>query len=494
MTTPLHAVYEILAKEVVYVYDDPAASQEVNAFLALAGYQINQTFNDPVSGFQALGLTSLTPDKPPVLLFRGTSELLDDFANTDPNGTGFTQFQRNRAAIATWLTQTAQSTGQKPDIVGHSLGGGIAQVAAAELTDQIGQVVTFNSPGTSAAIAAQFLAAGGANIPVTHYIVSGDFVSLGGEAFIAGNAILQAYTDPAINPIYVLDKHGTIRRLLTSPPAGYTETALSVATLNQPTFTYTNDSDYNEFLAAYGAIAPTTIPRLTSRTGVETLRTSTGFSYLAFVFGVRNALAPANDNFLVGDDQANTADGAGGNDTISGKGGRDELKGGTGNDTINGGLGGDRLLGDAGQDTVAGGVGQDTLMGGAGNDVLFGNSNRDRLTGVDPDSVNPGRGEVDRLSGGSGLDVFVLGNAATAFYNDGKPNLAGKQDYALITDFKPTDVIQLHGSAADYTLTALSGKLAGTLISLKTGNQPEWIGVVQGVAGLTLSSSAFSFV
>ena len=305
---------------------------------------------------------------------------------------------------------------------------------------------------------------------------------------------MQAYTDPAINPIYVLDKHGTIRRLLTSPPAGYTETALSVATLNQPTFTYTNDSDYNEFLAAYGAIAPTTIPRLTSRTGVETLRTSTGFSYLAFVFGVRNALAPANDNLLVGDDQANTADGAGGNDTISGKGGRDELKGGTGNDTINGGLGGDRLFGDAGQDTLTGGVGQDMLIGGAGNDVLFGNSNRDRLTGVDPDSVNPGRGEVDRLSGGSGLDVFVLGNAATAFYNDGKPNLTGKQDYALITDFKPTDVIQLHGSAADYTLTALSGKLAGTLISLKTGNQPEWIGVVQGGSGLTLSSSAFSFV
>ncbi|GEM_PF-466376 len=494
MTNPLHAIYEILAKEVVYVYDDPQASPDVTAFLATAGYRIDQPFNDPISGFQALGLTSLTPDKPPVLVFRGTNELLDDFANTDPNGTGFTQFQRNREAIATWLTQTAQSTGQKPDIVGHSMGGGITQVAAASLVDQIGQVVTFNAPGTSAAIAAQFLAAGGASLSVTHYIVSGDFVSLGGEALIAGNAVLQAYTDPAINPLYVLDKHGTIRRLLTSPPAGYTETPLSVQALNQPTFTYSNDADYSEFLAAYRAIAPDQIPLLTSRAGVETLRTSAGFSYLAFVFGVRNALAPANDNVLVGDDQANTADGAGGNDTIAGNGGRDELKGGTGNDTIDGGAGGDRLLGEAGQDELSGSLGQDALIGGANNDVLFGNSNRDVLIGVDPESAIAGRGEIDTLIGGSGSDTFALGNSTLAFYNDGKPRLAGKQDYALITDFRQNDVIQLHGTAADYTLSTLFGSLSGTLIALKTGNQAEWIGVVQGVTGLTLSSGAFSFV
>jgi hypothetical protein len=66
----------MLAKEAAYVYDDPNYSQLVHQILTTSGYDIDQVFDDPNTGFQAIGLTSTTPDKPPVLVFRGTNEPL----------------------------------------------------------------------------------------------------------------------------------------------------------------------------------------------------------------------------------------------------------------------------------------------------------------------------------------------------------------------------------------------------------------------------------
>jgi len=488
---PLHPIYEILAKEIVAVYDNPQFQQEVNGFLAQAGYTIDKIFNDPITGFQALGLKSTTPNKPPVLVFRQTNELLDDLANADPNGVGFAQFQANQDEIEDWLLDTFEATGVRPDLIGHSLGGGIAQVAAAELLDLVGEIVTFNSPGTSGAIAAQFLSAGGADKTVTHYVVKGDFVSLGGQAFIDGKVVLQSYTDPAINPITLLDKHGQIRRLLTTPPAGYTTTEISVAELSSPTFSFIGDSDFNEFLAALNFVNPGLAAQLVSRASVEALRTSPGFSFLGLVFGTRAALAPERDNFLVGDDADNTADGGGGNDQIFGNGGNDRLQGGTGNDTIFGGAGSDTLLGNTGADLLNGGNGRDQLVGGEGNDTLIGGNGPDTLIGVNPNSQRLGRGEVDTLNGGNGPDLYVLGNAKGVFYTDGNAGQLGLSDYALITGFGTGDRIQLKGNAADYRLQNLG---ISTQIFLRESSGPgELIAIVQG-ARLNLSSSQFTYV
>ena len=56
--TPLDPIYEIFAKEVINGFDKPEFSPVVNAFLTFSGYKIDQVFNDPTTGFQALGLTS----------------------------------------------------------------------------------------------------------------------------------------------------------------------------------------------------------------------------------------------------------------------------------------------------------------------------------------------------------------------------------------------------------------------------------------------------
>ncbi|NJO43399.1 MAG: DUF2974 domain-containing protein [Cyanobacteria bacterium CRU_2_1] len=484
MPTLLDPIYEILAKEVVYGYDRPEFSQLANAFLATTGYQIDQSFNDPNTGFQALGLTSTTLGKPPVLLFRGADEAIDDLANGDLRSIGFNQFDANRQAIATWLAKFANAP-LKPDIVGHSLGGSIAQLVATEFSNQIGNSVTFNATGLNKAVADRFVQQGGQEKNVTHYVVKGDLISLSGESFIPGTVVLQSYTDPAINPIFTLDKHSEIRRLLTSPPAGFTQTVISVQDLSSANFNYNGDSDFTEFLAAYGAINPNVASRFASRGGTESVRTSPGFSFLGLILGARDALAPTKDNLLVGDDTANTADGAQGKDTIRGNGGNDTLIGGGGDDEITGG---------AGLDSLSGGIGKDQITGGADGDTLVGGGGKDTLIGVDPESSRPGRNEIDVMRGDGSGDLFGLGNNDRTFYDDRRRRTSGNNDYALIKDFSRGDAIQLRGDADDYLLKRTSGNLpAGVGVYLDI-RKDELIGIVQGVTDLTLNSRSFRFV
>lgn len=72
-----------------------------------------------------------------------------------------------------------------------------------------------------------------------------------------------------------------------------------------------------------------------------------------------------------------SADGLGGNDTLTGGTGSDTLLGGADNDSLDGGNGADKLDGGTGNDTLNGGAGNDTLIGGAGADVLNGGADTD---------------------------------------------------------------------------------------------------------------------
>jgi len=100
-----------------------------------------------------------------------------------------------------------------------------------------------------------------------------------------------------------------------------------------------------------------------------------------------------------------------GHNVIFGLAGDDELLGKGGDDWLIGGSNKDRLLGGKGTDALHGGSGRDTLVGGAGADVLYG------------DALDSAIDDVDRLTGGTGKDTFVLTSAASK-----------KRD--LIRDFK----------------------------------------------------------
>ncbi len=204
-------IYEFFAKDVVYKNgktteengskrvepwqpgQDIANAYDGSRFQNIvSGYKVDRVFNNPQTGFFGLGLTS-DRGQPSVLAIRGTEPtanlFADIFSDLNPQGIGFNQFEPNKTEVISWL-----QTQNRPDIIGHSLGGALAQLFAAEFTSQggtLGDVVTFNSPGIPTNIAKTFRPENTAR--VNHYIVSGDIVSLGGESFLPGEYDLFFY-------------------------------------------------------------------------------------------------------------------------------------------------------------------------------------------------------------------------------------------------------------------------------------------------------------
>lgn len=186
---------------------------------------------------------------------------------------------------------------------------------------------------------------------------------------------------------------------------------------------------------------------------------------------------------LSGDVGNDTVNGEGGNDTILGGDGNDLINGGDGNDTVDAGLNDDVVNGGAGNDNINGAPGFDTISGGAGNDTVNGGGQDDVLSGTD--SAVAGAGEVDTVSGGSGNDRFILGDETKAYYSTG-----GNADYVRITDFAETgEVIQLHGAAADYSLTQ-----AGADVEIRYNG--ELIGILANrtATAFDLNGPAFAYV
>lgn len=189
---------------------------------------------------------------------------------------------------------------------------------------------------------------------------------------------------------------------------------------------------------------------------------------------------------IVGNANPNVLPGTGMSDRIFGLGGDDELRGGDsndrlfgdrnppggtyivipGDDTLLGGGGNDELFGDDGDDFLNGGADNDYLEGGNGNDTLEGGAGNDRLIGVNPLAIRPGLDEIDSLTGGSGGDLFVLGDSNQAYYDD-----LGTDDFAIITGVSLfDDTIQLHANSAGYELDE-------TLVTLDSGNMVQGLGI-----------------
>jgi Ca2+-binding RTX toxin-like protein len=197
----------------------------------------------------------------------------------------------------------------------------------------------------------------------------------------------------------------------------------------------------------------------------------------------------------------NQIQGTNNNNTLFGSLGNDRIYGLAGNDTIYSLLGNNRVFGESGNDILIGSSGNDYFVGGTGNDRLNGDGGVDVLIGVDPNSLNPGRGEFDIL-GDTILDSllasdrFILGDANNVYYNDGNSSSNGTADYALITGFTANrDVIQLKGKASDYSLAAAPrGLPSGTGIYWNGDGQPELIGIISQQSNLNLSGNYFSYV
>ena len=132
-----------------------------------------------------------------------------------------------------------------------------------------------------------------------------------------------------------------------------------------------------------------------------------------------------------------------------------------------------------------------------GSDIITGTNAAELLSGVPIGSTLRGSGSLDRLTGGGGNDLFLLGDTLGRLYDDGTPAL-GTTDLALITDFGAGDKIQLHGSSAAYLLVSgRHNRIPGVRIDAVAPGSPETIGFIQGatLASLNLADATqFTFV
>lgn len=122
--------------------------------------------------------------KNPVIAFRGTEPTHLDDITTDlnPVGVGFDQLYKNVDLIL----QIIKDAGGRADFTGHSLGGALAQYAAAYYPNVANRVVTFQAPGIDKQSADLF--AKQKNRPqVTHNIADNDVVDLAGSSHLEGD-------------------------------------------------------------------------------------------------------------------------------------------------------------------------------------------------------------------------------------------------------------------------------------------------------------------
>ena len=215
--------------------------------------------------------------------------------------------------------------------------------------------------------------------------------------------------------------------------------------------------------------------------------------------------ATANGDLVVGDTNANTLDGLGGDDVLSGGTGTDTLRGGDGDDILEGGAHGDVL--DGGNDSITAGLAPsstdhteaygdtiryvgstaavtidlaartasgghaagdtivavstvstiENVVGSSGwNDTLRGDARANRLSGLGGNDTLEGRAGEDVLVGGAGDDTLRGG--------DGDDNVAGEDGNDIIEGGNQNDLLaggsgvdQIQGDAGEDVLSGGDG-------------------------------------
>lgn len=133
------------------------------------------------------------------------------------------------------------------------------------------------------------------------------------------------------------------------------------------------------------------------------------------------------------------------------------------------------------------------IQGTAGSDVLVGTAGNDVFLGVPPAGAGVGTGTIDRMTGGGGNDRFILGDSRGVFYDDLRGGASGTGDYALITDFRAGDVVQLAQGRQYFLAPTYAAGVWRTDIYVDTdfsgrlNNGDELIGILQGVTTVSLS-------
>lgn len=185
-------MYEQLAHR--FAYRD-TLTKEDHDWLKVQGLKAGKVVKGK-NGFAMIAFTPLPGfdgKRRPVLAFRGSDDMKDALDDFNHRGVGAAQMAANEGLIGAALVGLQQYA-KEPAVTGHSLGGALAQMAAARFPDLVAKVVTFQSPGISGDMAKHVTdankksnAAGKGDTVVSHhYQVNGDLVGKSGEALTEG--------------------------------------------------------------------------------------------------------------------------------------------------------------------------------------------------------------------------------------------------------------------------------------------------------------------
>lgn len=177
--------FELMAHELAYQDNPPKSIGKFEISTGLSHETGQQT------GFQALSFIHVGQLVNPVIAFRGTEELKDVTTDLNPFGIGMGQYMANKLRIKQEIERLKEkSPTKKVDLTGHSLGGALAQMAAADNAASIGRVVTFQAAGVQKAYVDKMAAhnkKAKQKVASTHYRKEGDLVPLGGAGFTEGD-------------------------------------------------------------------------------------------------------------------------------------------------------------------------------------------------------------------------------------------------------------------------------------------------------------------
>ena len=188
-----HMIYEYFGHRIAYLNAGSSLVGNDAEIMRAAGY--NPDSIDWTTGSYGLQMASIMPDnkaggevKKPMVAFRGTLSVQGVITDFNFNQVGQDQYYENEAKINSF----ADKVGGSRDVMGHSLGGAMAQIYTANNSGKVSNCITFNSPGISASEIEKYEnATAGQNEEdrptMTHHIAPNDIVSGAGEKNLEGD-------------------------------------------------------------------------------------------------------------------------------------------------------------------------------------------------------------------------------------------------------------------------------------------------------------------